>query len=381
MTADGGVASAFDRRDVTLANWRDAPFSRWAFSNVRELIGTANVACAASPQPLPRAIRPMPEDLDAYLDTTWTDGFMALKDGGVAFEWRRTPEARKPHVVFSVSKSITALIAGMAAGEGRLDPDAPVAACLPVRDGTAYGAATVRHVLDMTVSVAFTEDYLNPDETFLAYREASGWNPPRGPVSDQGLAGFLLTLRRGDRPHGKRFHYVSPNSDLLGLIIEAATGERLAAAAARLFTGMGAEGEAYITVDRRGAPRAAGGFCITLPDMARIGELVRCGGAANGRQIVPAAWIADLAAGGDRSAWANGDMALFLPGGSYRSQWYAPAGGRGTLIACGIHGQWIYVDPPSGVVIARQSSQPLPVDEAIDRRTMAMFETIRDRLA
>jgi CubicO group peptidase (beta-lactamase class C family) len=381
MTADGGAAPAFNRSDVTLANWRTAPFSAWAFSNVRELIGTTGIAFAPGLSPLPRDPRPMPDDLAAFLDATCTDGFMALKDGRVAFEWRRTDEAHKPHVVFSVSKSITALIAGIAAGEGKLDPDAPVAAYLPVRDGSAYGAATVRHVLDMTVSIAFTEDYLNPDETFLAYREASGWNPPRGPASDQGLAGFLPALRMGDRPHGKRFHYVSPNSDLLGLIIEAATGERLADAAARLFAGIGAEGEAYITVDRRGAPRAAGGFCITLPDMARIGELVRCGGAANGRQVVPAAWIADLAVGGDRSAWANGDMAPLFPGGSYRSQWYAPAGGRGALIACGIHGQWIYIDPPSGVVIARQSSQPLPVDEAIDRWTMAMFEIIRDRLA
>ena len=381
MTADGGAAPAFSRSDVTLANWRTAPFSAWAFSNVRELIGTANVACAASPQPLRRAIRPMPDDLAAFLDATCTDGVMVLKDGAVAYEWYRTDEARKPHVVFSVSKSITALIAGIAAGEGKLDPDAPVAAYLPVREESAYGSATVRHVLDMTVSIAFTEDYLNPDETFLAYREASRWNPPRSLAANAGLAGFLPTLRLGDRPHGKRFHYVSPNSDLLGLIIEAATGERLADAAARLFAGIGAEGEAYITVDCRGAPRTAGGFCITLPDMARIGELVRCGGAANGRQIVPAAWVADLAVGGDRLAWANGDMAPLFPRGSYRSQWYAPAGGRGTLIACGIHGQWIYVDPPSGVVVVKQSSQPLPVDEAIDRRTMAMFESIRDRLA
>ncbi len=376
MTADGPPAPAFTRRDVTLANWRTAPFNRWAFSNVREIIGTAGIACSATPVPLPGKPRAMPEGLAAFLDSTSTDGFVVLKDGATAFEWYRDDNARKPHVVFSVSKSITALLAGIAVGEGKLDPDAPVAAYLPVRDGSAYGAATVRQVLDMTVSIAFTEDYLNPDETFLAYREASGWNPPRSLAANDGLAGFLLTLKLGDRPHGKRFHYVSPNSDLLGLIIEAATGERLADCAARLFQGMGAEGEAYITVDPRGAPRTAGGFCITLADMARIGELVRCGGRANGRQVVPASWIEDLATGGDRDAWANGDMALFLPGGSYRSQWYAPAGGRGTVMAVGIHGQWIYVDPPSGVVIAKQSSQALPVDESTDRAVMAMFATI-----
>jgi CubicO group peptidase (beta-lactamase class C family) len=380
MSADGAAAQPFVRRDVTLANWRTAPFNRWAFSNVREIIGTAGIACARSPLPLPGDRRPMPDGLGPFLEQTATDGFMVLKDGAVAFAWYRDDNARKPHVVFSVSKSITALLAGIAVGEGRLDPEAPVAAYLPVKDGAAYGAATVRHVLDMIVSIAFVEDYLNPDETFLAYREASGWNPPRGPPSHQGLADFLLTLRLGDRPHGKRFHYVSPNSDLLGLIVEAATGERIAGYAGRLFGGMGAGGEAYITVDPRGAPRTAGGFCITLDDMARIGELVRCGGKAGGRQVVPESWIADLATGGDRDAWTNGDMALFLPGGSYRSQWYAPAGGRGTLLAVGIHGQWIYVDPPSGVVIVKQSSQPLPVDEAADRAVLAMFATICETL-
>jgi hypothetical protein len=45
-------------------------------------------------------------------------------------------------------------------------------------------------------------------------------------------------------------------------------------------------------------------------------------------------------------------------------------------MAVGIHGQWIYVDPPSGVVIAKQSSQALPVDESTDRAVMAMFATI-----
>lgn len=368
------------RRDVTLGNWRTAPFNRWAFSNVRELIATAGIACGP-PAPLPVAHRAMPDRLASFLEDTFTDGFMVLKNGSVAFEWYRTAQARKPHVVFSVSKSITALLAGIAVGEGRLDPDLPVGAYLPVRDGTAYGSASVRHVLDMTVSIAFVEDYLNPDETFLAYREASGWNPPRSLANTQGLADFLLTMRRGDRPHGKRFHYVSPNSDLLGLIVESATGERIGDYAGRLFTGMGADGEAYLTVDRYGAPRTAGGFCITLADMARIGDLVRCRGKMLGRQVVPEAWIDDLSTGGDKEAWINGDMALFLPGGSYRSQWYAPAGARGTLMAVGIHGQWIYVDPPSGVVIAKQSSQPLPVDDATDKRVIAAFDAIRDHLA
>ncbi|MFO1089145.1 MAG: serine hydrolase [Hyphomicrobiales bacterium] len=375
----------FHRRDVTLANWRQGPFNRWSFNNVRELIGTAAIACAPASTPLSRnASQGLSriDGLDAWLDGTWTDAFLVLRNGAIAYDWYRTEEAASaPHVVFSVSKSITALLAGIAVGSGKLDPNLPVGAYVPVKDGTAYGTCSVRNVLDMTVSVSFVENYDNPDETFLAYREASGWNPVRDARSTEGLHEFLLRLQLGERPHGARFHYVSPNSDLLGWIVEVATGTRLAQyAGEKLFEPMGAAGPAYITVDRYGAARTAGGFCVTIQDLARIGDLVRLGGRIGDRQVVPKSWIEDLFAGGDRTQWEKGDMALFLPQGRYRSQWYAVGNGRDSILAVGIHGQWIYVDPPSGVVIAKQSSQPMPVDEAIDRKTIEMFSAIAEAL-
>ena len=55
-----------------------------------------------------------------------------------------------------------------------------------------------------------------------------------------------------------------------------------------------------------------------------------------------------------------------LPGGRYRSKWYSVGDDHGAFCAIGIHGQWIYVDPATTVVIAKLSSQPLPVDEAME---------------
>ncbi len=214
-------APPVDRRDVTLGNWRTAPFNRWAFSNVRELIATAGIACGP-PAPLPVAHRAMPDRLASFLEDTFTDGFMVLKNGAVAFEWYRTAQARKPHVVFSVSKSITALLAGIAVGDGKLDPDLPVGAYLPVRDGTAYGSASVRHVLDMTVSIAFVEDYLNPTKPSSPI--AKPRLEPAAKPREHARARRLPADDAARRPPARQaFPLRLANSDLLGLIVESAT--------------------------------------------------------------------------------------------------------------------------------------------------------------
>jgi CubicO group peptidase (beta-lactamase class C family) len=139
---------------------------------------------------------------------------------------------------------------------------------------------------------------------------------------------------------------------------------------------MGAERAADVTVDRLGAPRAAGGLCVTLRDLARLGELVRCRGLADERQVVPGWWIDDILDKGVRKTWASGDMQAMLPHGRYRSQWYLTGNAHGAFFALGIHGQWLYVDPPSGVDIAKHSSQPAPVDDALDRLHLGAFDAI-----
>ncbi len=95
--------------------------------------------------------------------------------------------------------------------------------------------------------------------------------------------------------------------------------------------------------------------------------MVRRDGEANGRQIVPAAWIADLRHNGDPAAWARGSMSGLFPNGRYRSKWYASGNASGAFCGIGIHGQWLYVDPRAEVVIAKLSCQPLPVDDPLDR--------------
>jgi CubicO group peptidase (beta-lactamase class C family) len=230
--------------------------------------------------------------------------------------------------------------------------------------------------------VDFTEDYLDTQGDFARYRAATGWNPPRPEFGDTGLHEFLATMKPGQGRHGERFHYVSPNSDLLGWILERASNSSFADLVSRLlWKPLGAECDAYVTVDAKGAARSAGGICMTLRDLARFGELMRNGGMVDGRQVVVRPWIEDMRQNGNRAAWQKGAMTNLFPHGSYRSKWYATNEPSGAFCAIGIHGQWIYVDPSAEMVIVKQSSLPRPDDINMDTLALAVFRAVADHLA
>ena len=369
---------------VTLANWRRSPWNRWAFHHVSELVPVAVIPTD------PTRVMALPEDLvvpnclpdgisiDQVLRETETDGFLVLRAGAIVYEWYANGlSADVPHIVFSISKSISAILAGILAAQGKLDSDAPVTSYIPEVAGSAYGDATVRHVLDMTVSIDFDEAYLAPDSAFARYREAMGWNPVADQNRTPGLHQFLTTLPRGAEAHGARFHYVSPNSDLLGWIIERAAGRPYAELLSDLiWKPMGAAHDAYVTIDKAGAARSAGGICTTLRDLARFGEMLRRGGCG----VVPRDWIADILENGDRDAWTRGDLATMLPDGRYRSKWYLTGNDHGAWCAIGIHGQWLYIDPEAKLVIAKFSSQALPVDDPLDLRLLRFFAAVGQAL-
>ena len=377
---------------ATLENWREHPHSTWGFTHVDSLIPVAAVPTAPPVSPL-RTGKPLDlarlaivwagsrRSAEAALEETHTDGFLVMKDGEVVAERLINQAAGDRHIIFSVSKSVTAALAGILVKQGKLDPEAPVSRYVPEVAGSAYGDATVRNVLDMTVSIRFVEDYLDPQGDVARYRAAMGWNPPGAIASADGINAFVTSLPKAEHPHGRRFHYVSPNSDLLGWIIERAAGENFASLLSRLmWKPMGMAQDAFITIDRHGAPRTAGGLCVSLGDMARFGEMMRLKGRFNGQRIVPEEWISDILNKGDHAQWSRGEMVNLFPDGRYRSKWYVPEPDSSVLCAIGIHGQWIYIDYDAGMVAVKQSSQPIPADEALDNLTYAMFQAIADEL-
>ncbi len=375
------MAQDVSRCDVTLGNWRTTPFSRWSFQNVGEIVPSAVIRSgrlfeeallglgALSGLPV-TGLDGADQPLESFLEASDTDSFVVLRQGRLVAEWYAGHcDPLCPHIIFSISKSLTALLAGILVGQGKLSLADPVVRHIPEAEGSAYADATVQQLLDMEISLDFDENYLDQNGAFNRYRRATGWTPdnPADPAPD--LKTFLCSLPKGKGEHGVLHAYRSPNTDMAGIVLERASGVRLPT----LFSGLlwqTLSSDAMITVDRCGTARAAGGMSVTARDLARLGDLVR----RNGGGIVPAAFIADLWTGGSRDAWKNGDQATLFAEGRYRNYWYAS--GEGELAAIGIHGQWIWIDPANDTVIVKLSSQPLPVDAPLDQAIVSMLRRV-----
>ncbi len=374
---------------MTLGNWRQPPFSRQAFHNVEALVPVHRIAPAGRSWTLtaePHAIdRIAFEDRDGgerrfgeVLETSFARGLVVLRGGRIVAErYGLGYDGTRPHILFSVTKSITAALAGVLVESGALDPEGPVTGHLPEVASSAYGDCSVRHVLDMTVSSSFQEDYDDTAGDYARYRRATLWNPMPPGTDSETLHGFLATMPRASDPHGEIFRYLSPNTDLLGWLLERASGRRFAELLSdHLWQPLGAEAAAVVTVDGEGAARTAGGLCVRPRDLARFGELMRLGGAAGGREIVPAWWVQDIRTGGDSAPWLRGDLNYLFPEGRYRSQWYQTGQASGAFCAIGIHGQWLWIDPEREVVIAMVSAQPDPLSDAIDLTLIRAFDAL-----
>jgi len=369
-------------KPATLANWRTAPHNRWAFHHVRELIACVDIAhdparvraLAAQPADF-TGLRIDPDSgeamgMEAFLQETDTDAMAILHRGRLVLErYRNGMAAHDPHILMSISKSML----GLLIAELKLDVERRVTDFVPEMKTTAYKETTLRHLLDMRAGIRWDENYLVTNGPIIEYRKATGWNPLAAGETPSDLHSFYQQLRETG-PHGGPVHYVSPNSDLLGWVVERATAQRYAQVMSDLvWSKLGAERAAYITVDRLGAPRCAGGMCATLRDLVRVGQWLM--------EARPA-FLADLERG-DRQAWETGDLSGYFPGLPirYRSHWYVLEGEAPLCYGWGIHGQFLFVDAKNSIVIAKYSSQAQPGDVARMQLTMRAASQLRKQLA
>ena len=379
----------FARAAVGLHNWRERPYSAWAFQHVSELVPSAVIAAPRNPGSAPEApaanavldaeVRGSPgqqaESLERFLTRSQTDRFMVTRGGRLLVDWRAAhARAEHPHIVFSISKSVTAVLAGILQAEGVLDVKRKVSHYLRQAAAGGYSDCSVQNLLDMRADVAFSEDYLDLSGDYGRYRRATLWNPPDPAHDSESLRAFLFSIKKGSGEHGGAFRYLSPNSDLAALLLEQVSGLCYADLMSRLlWQPMGANHDAMITVDSEGSPRGAGGISMSAPDLLQLGQMLLSDGAIGRTQIVPARWLHDMRHNGDGAAWAGGASAAFLPNGRYRNYWYQMAAPSRAFFAAGIHGQWLYVDTVRDVVIVKLSSQSLPQDDALDQNSLAVF--------
>ena len=357
---------------VPLDAWQLGPWNRWAYVNVREVVPTVVVSRGTgAATPLEPADADLGAALDDVMETAFVDGLAVVHDGALLLErygGEMGPESL--HLSQSVGKSVLGLTSGVLAADGRIDPAAGVTDYVPEVRGSGYDGATLQHLLDMTAAIDFVEDYAN----FWRYDAACGWHPSGDGVPET-IMDFLTTIGPASHAHGERFHYATPNTDLLGLAVERAAGAPLAdVISAELWAPLGAEADAELTVDPAGAGAIGGGFCATLRDYARLGALVCDGGCG----VVPAAWI-DALGVGDASAFARCMTPEDTAGADgYRDQWWHRDGG---VLARGIHGQLIAVDREARLVVAILSSWPEATDRALEAAHRELVARVRDRVA
>jgi len=383
---------------VKASNWRTPRLARWSFNHLRQLLPTAPIAPASVPAALAKAWQDLrwleftdqqnqQHSLDQFLRASHTDAFAVMHKGRIVFDWYDGfGAADQPHIVFSITKSMAALVAGVLIGKGKLNPDCLVTDYLPELCGSAYDDARLQHLLDMQIASGFSENYLDSDGIFMAYRRSAAWNPVEEGVETDGLRAFLTKMPKStNTAHGTMHHYCSPHSDVLGWVIERGGHDSFANQFSRyILQPCGGRHAAYITLDTFGAPRVAGGLCITAHDLLSIGEMVRNAGQLNGTEIVPSAFINDITKPRDNSLWMaqnHGEGPRLFSEGNYRSQWYQTGNSDKVICGIGIHGQWLWINPEKDLVIVKLASNDIEVDSATDRMTLAAFAAIGEALS
>jgi CubicO group peptidase (beta-lactamase class C family) len=347
-------------RAVNLTNWLEFPYNRWAFRNMRALFPTGAIPATARVQPLTRG-RPLAVENLTFRDSAGTtrsvgdyiraehiDGLIVLHRGRIVYEGLHSSmQGRDLHLWQSMTKSVTGLMAEILIAEGQLDPSRKAQDYLPELNGTVWGDASIRDLLDMSVNA-------REGSTRAADQPKDFWSKVH----------FLTSLRdpavTQAGPNGDLFYYTNSAPTTVGLVMSRVTGKSWHQLAHELvWSKIGAESEANIWLDTEGQGAAAGGMSSTLRDAARFAELMRNGGRVGTEQVVSPAAIAALRQSADNSAAAAvGNVALLRvrPGMSYKSYWYQVNDGKGSLEALGIFGQHIYVNPTDAITIVQLGS-------------------------
>ena len=364
------------------------PFNEWTFTHMNWLMPTERVARGDRHRPLPHD--PYPLDLTYRFEghdrtlhelhrRTFTTAFVVLHRGAIVHEYYpgAFATARSRMQLFSVSKSVTSLMVGIAIAEGTIGSVKDhVTDYRPDFLDTAYEETTLEELLTMTSGVGDLEAWDVPDSGIKRFEQA---------VMGGGDVASVIRSTPRTAPAGESFNYSTFDAQILGWVLEAATGKSVAGYASdHLWCHLGADRDAYYWLTRA-KPRTAlgsGSFNATARDLARLGQLMVDDGMAGGVQVVPREWVR-LSRGSDLPQLAVGALG---PSGyahyGYANQWWTLGPSCfDAFTALGVHGQYLYVDPAADVVIVKCSAWPTQDDERRDRETITALRRIADHFA
>jgi CubicO group peptidase (beta-lactamase class C family) len=318
------------------------------------------------------------ENTQLFLKQTDTTGLLILHDDRLVFEqyWRGN-DAQTPWLAWSVSKSFTSALLGIALNAGLIHSiEDPVTQYLPELTGSAYDHVRIKDVLQMSSGASWNEDYSDRQSDVNRFGRAFALGAS--------LDAFAGTLKRQFAP-GTFNRYNSMDAQVLGMLLRRVTGQtQTAYLQAKLWDPLGMESDGYWITDDQGAEIATAGLNATLRDLAKLGRLYLNDGNWNGTQIIPTSWV---------HASVTPDAAHLMPGKrasadsawGYGFQWWVPDN-SGAYSAVGIYNQFVYVNPALHLVIAKTSANHtygLKDDELSDREDehIDFFKAIEAQLS
>ena len=345
----------------TASSWYSNPnrVGSWSALHTVPGINTRTVGHAASVRVLPTAARPpaiayryrnISYTLNDYLDRQRATGLLVLKNGEIVVEhyrYGRKDDAR--FLSFSMAKSVTALLIGAALERGHIvSLDDTAQTYVKALDGSPYGATTLRQLLRMSSGLTFTERYDGLDDIARLSRASAGVRGAGTPTE------VLRSITQRHSPAGQKFVYAGAESDILGRVLAAATGKNLADLTHDwLWQPMGAEHDAYWRIGADGQEQAYGSLSASLRDWGRLGLLLANDGRSGDQQLLQQEFLLDATDPARQPDAFKPRSATPYFGYGYQF-WLMPMKLR-TFAMQGIHGQTLYVQPATGVVMVLTS--------------------------
>jgi CubicO group peptidase (beta-lactamase class C family) len=343
----------------TAANWYGNPYRVGSWSTMDKVgLPVRNVARGSVVTPLPQA--PQPADihyryrnigytLDEYLERQRITGLLVIRNGEIVAEryrYGRGEDAR--FLSFSMAKSVTSLLVGVALERGVIASlDDPAQKYAKELAASAYGATPIRHLLRMSSGLTFTERYDGNDDVARMSRAAATGRPP--------VVDVLRSIADRQSPPGGKFVYASAETEVLGRVLAGASGRTVADLTSEwLWQPLGAQRDAFWVLSRDGQERASGFFNATLHDWGRLGWMLARDGRVGERQVVPREYLLDATDPARQPAAFKPRSASPYFGYGYQF-WLFPMRER-TFAFQGVHGQAVFVQPSSGVVMVQTAA-------------------------
>lgn len=303
---------------------------------------------------------------EEHLDSNRTDGFLVLHQGKVIYEkYFGNMTENTTHNWFSVSKSLTGTTAAILAYEGLIDLQKPIVEYLPELRETAWDGPTVQQAMNMEVNIKFDEIYLDPRSDAYKFSRVTRFvvNPKIKPEFDS-VIDYFKSVKRGNNTR-ELFHYVSLNTEVIGMIISKVTGKQPSKVISeKIWSKIGAEQDAFVVRDPNGYEMVSAAINSTLRDAGRFGQLMLNDGYFMGQQIVPRSVVKSIEKGGSVAKFAESKRGKVFTDFHYTNQWWHTD--KEAYFAKGLFGQWIYIDPSTETVIVKFTTSDIPTSTEYD---------------